>query len=310
MKKLIQLSAIIILLASVASCRKEIPLNLDTYEPKIAVSCLFEQDSNFYFYVTESQSPLDNDTFPALQNATITITNSLGKTETITVMVDHDYYYNTKQEYKSNMKVMPGLTYNVSVDHADFGTATASASVPTGTQISRLDTMSVIEFGFPALRFNLSFKDPAETNYYTLKVFAYAPEVIYDKNTWLPIDTAMTFQEVYYSMPSDGLIGGNGSVFSDELFNGTEYSFSFTVDQYYLDYVMTQLPEFSSERRFMLVELRSLSNEYYKYQTTLNSFWNADGNPFAQPVQVFSNVNGGFGIFAGFGKSSDTLFFD
>jgi hypothetical protein len=58
---------------------------------------------------------------------------------------------------------------------------------------------------------------------------------------------------------------------------------------------------------FLLTELRSISKEYYDYQTSLNEYWNADGNPFAQPVQVFTNIENGFGIFAGFGKSSDTL---
>lgn len=310
MKKLIPFSSLVFLLASFAACRKEIPLNLDTYEPKIAVSCLFEQDSNFYFYVTESQSPLDNDTFPALNNATITLTNSNGESEIITVLTNHDYYFQTKQEYKSSMKVAPGMTYNVSIDHADFKTAFASASVPNGTKITRLDTFSVVEFGFPALRFNLNFSDPVEPNFYTLKVYAYAPEIIYDRTTWMPIDTAMRFQEIYYTLPSDGLFNNNGSVFSDELFNGGNYSLSFTIDKGYLDYMFNQMPSVNDEKPYLLVELRSISREYYQYQTTLESYWNADGNPFAQPVQVFSNINNGFGIFAGFGKSSDTLFFE
>ena len=308
MKSITQLSIIIMIALICQACQKEIDLKLDEYEPKLAISSLFEQDSNFYFSITESQSVLDNDTFPPLQNASITLTNSLGETETITSLVDHVFYYQSKRVYKSNMRARAGLTYNISVSHPNHASASATASISNGVKITSLDTQSVLEFGYPTLRVNMTFQDPPEANYYELKLFAYAPEIIYDQNTWEISDTIMSYQEVYYSFPSDGLIdNGNNSIFSDELFNGKQYTLSFNTDKYYLDYLLEGIEAFPDAEVFLLTELRSISKEYYDYQTSLNEYWNADGNPFAQPVQVFTNIENGFGIFAGFGKSSDTL---
>lgn len=309
MKAFTQLSIIIMIALISQACQKEIDLKLDEYQPKLAINSLFEQDSNFYFSITESQSVLDNDTFPPLENVSIVLTNSLGESETITALVDHKFYYLNKRVYKSEMRARQGLTYDISVSHPNHKTATAKAGIPDGVKITSLDTQTVLEFGYPALRINMTFQDPVATNYYELKLFAYAPEIIHDKQTWETIDTIMSYQEIYYSFPSDGLIdNGGNSIFSDELFNGKEYTLSFNTEKYYIDYLLEGIEAFPDAEIFLLPELRSISKEYYDYQTSMVKYWNADGNPFAQPVQVYTNVEEGFGIFAGFGKSNDTIY--
>ena len=47
------------------------------------------------------------------------------------------------------------------------------------------------------------------------------------------------------------------------------------------------------------LHLQNISKSYYYYRTSLELYKDASRNPFAQPVQVFSNINNGFGIFAG-----------
>ena len=43
--------------------------------------------------------------------------------------------------------------------------------------------------------------------------------------------------------------------------------------------------------------LKNISKSYYDFQSTYGlQDWN-DGDPFAQPVQVFSNIENGIGIF-------------
>ena len=48
-----------------------------------------------------------------------------------------------------------------------------------------------------------------------------------------------------------------------------------------------------------LIYNNNISKSYYYYRTSLELYVDAPRNPFAQPVQVFSNINNGFGIFAG-----------
>jgi len=57
----------------------------------------------------------------------------------------------------------------------------------------------------------------------------------------------------------------------------------------------------------MVATLSSVSEDYYKYNVTLAKYEQTQGDPFAQPVQVYSNIENGFGIFGGYSSFSDTL---
>ena len=50
------------------------------------------------------------------------------------------------------------------------------------------------------------------------------------------------------------------------------------------------------------VILRTTTEEYYKYNYTRDLQASTEDNPFAQPVQVFDNIEGGLGIFAGYNQ--------
>jgi hypothetical protein len=55
------------------------------------------------------------------------------------------------------------------------------------------------------------------------------------------------------------------------------------------------------------LELMNISKEYYDYATSLIKSNEANNNPFAEPVPVFSNVKNGLGCFAGYNKSELVL---
>jgi len=46
------------------------------------------------------------------------------------------------------------------------------------------------------------------------------------------------------------------------------------------------------------LEFRSINEGFYKYTKTLNQWGNVNDNPFASPVQIFSNVDQGLGVIA------------
>ena len=48
------------------------------------------------------------------------------------------------------------------------------------------------------------------------------------------------------------------------------------------------------------VELRTITQEYYKYHSTLARQLIVRQDPFAEPVTIFNNIEGGFGNFSGF----------
>jgi len=53
--------------------------------------------------------------------------------------------------------------------------------------------------------------------------------------------------------------------------------------------------------------LRTVSEDFYKYKITGSVHDNSSDNPFAQPVNVYKNIDNGFGIFAGYSESNFTI---
>ena len=56
------------------------------------------------------------------------------------------------------------------------------------------------------------------------------------------------------------------------------------------------------------VELRTITKEYYKYHSSLARQLIVRQDPFAEPVTIFNNIEGGYGNFSGF--TQDVAFTD
>ena len=72
---------------------------------------------------------------------------------------------------------------------------------------------------------------------------------------------------------------------------------------------------FDSESGFNRVDfqvrVRSVSKEFYQYLLSFDKYQNYSFDPtFSQPVQVFSNVEKGFGIFGGYTAAGMTFIFE
>ena len=95
----------------------------------------------------------------------------------------------------------------------------------------------------------------------------------------------------YDQVRSDSLL--NDDVFSDELFEPDE-----TIIRSAGNYV-------TGDR--MITTLIKISFDYYDFITSFSDAINSNGNPFAVPAPVRSNIDGGLGIFAGYSISRDTF---
>ena len=70
----------------------------------------------------------------------------------------------------------------------------------------------------------------------------------------------------------------------------------------------TQSGTYKSERipdsdKVIRVQLANISKEFYDYQKSLTEHNRTDDNPFAEPVQVYTNVKNGFGCVAGYNRT-------
>ncbi|MEY5049523.1 MAG: hypothetical protein RLZZ175_2882 [Bacteroidota bacterium] len=58
----------------------------------------------------------------------------------------------------------------------------------------------------------------------------------------------------------------------------------------------------------VIVTFYNLSEEYYRYLRSVRLADNANGNPFAQPASIKSNISGGIGIFTNLVYQRDTIY--
>ena len=212
------------------------------------------------------------------------------------------------------VKPLPGKEYRIVAKVPGLPDVSATAVLPNPVKIEKLDTAAIRLVTYrviidgkeytsyeDAMKCNIQFADPLdETNYYLFEVF-------YKYGDQMPIHS-------YHFICKDPVVeeylntaeltnGGSlvGVVFSDKIINGKRYSLNLT---------MGYQAHYSDVRRVIYFHLYSISENYYKYIRTLNLFNAKFGKPLSEPVQVFSNITGGYGIFAGASVSCDSLVFN
>nr|MDA3823724.1 DUF4249 family protein [Bacteroidales bacterium] len=77
--------------------------------------------------------------------------------------------------------------------------------------------------------------------------------------------------------------------FSDEIIDGQKYQLKLEFEDWNASY----------EREYF-VELISMNKAGYLYRKSVREFINSSGDPFSEPVLIYSNIENGFGIFAGY----------
>jgi hypothetical protein len=220
--------------------------------------------------------------------------------------------------YKSDEFPVVGNLYTIEVIKED--TITGSSTVPDSTKIIE----PKIEFptGYDAVNEQyygqLSFEirdNPNVENFYEVLIF-----------TRTQNDLTNTFYYQYYNDPNyiilpDKVVQNEGDwdyspttlFFSDQLFNGKKQQISFSIASGYgiINDVWTSNLE---ENGYVL--LRSISKEYYLYRKfytrhSFNSQIHSDGIRnllfTGEPLDMYTNVEGGLGIVAAFSSTINKI---
>jgi hypothetical protein len=93
-----------------------------------------------------------------------------------------------------------------------------------------------------------------------------------------------------------GELYGSTFFFSDRLFDGNTRKFQVRLDFY-------------SGTADLEIRLTSASRSYWQYRRTIDLYDNSIDDPFSEPVQIFTNIDDGLGIWAGFSASSVVIEF-
>ena len=304
------------------ACQPE-QISLPDTGRKIVLNGLINSDSLIRVYVGKSIYISDSDGLVVqnLDNAKVYIyQNGL-----LIDSLQHDFkginwglFYPSGNYYSKKVKPLPGKEYRIVAKIPGLPDVSATAILPNPVKIEKVDTAVIQivtdrvvidhkEYTYyqDALKCNIKFADPLnETNYYLVEVFYKNYELM-----WPILSERFTCKDpVVEEYLTDGEIaGGNlaGVVFSDKVINGKTYSLNLTVWKNPANSGVGVKP-----REVIYFHLYSISENYFKYIRTLNLYSAKHGKPLSEPVQVFSNITGGYGIFAGAAASCDSLVFN
>jgi hypothetical protein len=288
MKHTIGLILNILLISGLLSCEKYIDFDEDAATSKIVLNAMISPDTSFQVHLSRSLSVIDAGNLSSISNAILAVYDDSGILVE-TLIEDSLGYYNGTQLPEEN------VNYTIIAEALNYTDANATCAIPILTAISAWDTTTINSFPNAAQdekEFQVSFQftdDEQVNNFYMITVLAVYTS--WGQNYSYPLYIATSdpkFGSDYADESSEKLL------FSDLLFNGETTTFDITLNDL-------------SDMSYLILNLYSCSEEYYLYNKSYQTAIEAEGNPFAQPVQVYSNINNGHGIFGGFQVSSKII---
>jgi len=305
-----------IFLILICACQKENVEIPDTGR-KLVINALITTDSLINVRISKSfyfKDPLMGPApFPEFDSAEVRFYKNNIYLDSLYYSIRRNYYgeiYFKSNYWSKDVFPLPGNEYIIKVKKPGFPDATATTIIPGLVKIEKVDTSrTVVVPGYGRdfiMNCKIEFTDPAaEKNYYlinlvTKKLPLGKEYMAFDCND--PV-----IEEEFGSNTMAGKVLKYGYAFSDKLIEGKKYSLNVSFDgSYYWDNPYNPIPRSSYSIYFRLY---SITEDYFKFIQTLNLFNATYMNPLAEPVMVYSNVSGGYGIFAGAAVSTDSIIF-
>lgn len=274
---------LIVFIWSLVACQTTIEIDTSLEKPKLVVNSLFAPDSTWELSLTRSRSIFDNsgnyNFQPVGEGVFVMICDENNSSvDTLTFTPDRNYHYIGK-----TIPVI-GRTYRLQIDVNNEVGLEASSRIPASVPIISTKLDSSLYESEEVVKASIVFHDPQnEVNYYQIKILKKINNSLGDEAIpFSPLDPAL--QNNY----------SNGSLLlSDNYFNGKDYEIRLKVNR--SGYRQSASP--------VRIVLETVSEEHFKYFNTKNVQNKANGDPFAQPSQIFSNINNGLGIFAGYSST-------
>jgi len=316
MKNLITYSFLAFLLILFSSCEDwfETTADLDVPIPesKIVVNSILNDDRPFIATISHSIPVLDE---RYIYNGETRITNATVEVfegeEFLTALEFYEVLNVANAYYGDNLYAAPdfspeiGKEYTIKVSAPGYESVQAVGLIPNPVEI---DDIELTDIDYLSLagegdysEYTLSFTDePSVENYYYIRVFECDQ---YDNcNSWC----LFSLDAVFGASNDDPFAGseidckrGIDSYFRDLTFSDLEKKLEFFVDRNLVNQI-------NSGKNIELF-LGTISKDFYLYSRSVDFQGSNRDNPFAEPVQVYSNVENGYGFFGGASQSRIAL---
>jgi hypothetical protein len=273
------------------SFQQTVDIDLPEHESKLAITAIFEQDSLLRAYVSNSVGVLesfddkvDGASFKLFEN---------GNWVSTFEYVDNSYDGFYRDPLNLENLLEPGNTYKIEVSHPVYGNVIAAQVMPSSPKIDSVKytiggTIDPID-GYEMDEVLLYYSDlPNEENYYMVEIFEEGYFI-----DWQTGDTLDTYSYHNYVSSQDPLVVNGYKVgeysnlvmITDRSFEDSKYVLRFATDMSY------------GEDVYKRIRLTSITEDVYRFQQSLYLYDQSEYNPFAEPVIVHNNIEGGYGIF-------------
>ena len=289
------------------SLRQEVnPDRLNRESAKLVVNCfLSPQDTVLAVKVTRSLPVLgETSTFSYMEDnvtdATVTLTEG-----SRSAVLRYDPKLRYYRAAVSQLPIMAGRTYSVAVQTPTGEQATANTTIPEQVAVTDivLDSAVTKDFGLTTKNYyaRLRWRDPAgKPNFYQVmgnNEYAYVTK--YQPSPKAPLrDTVYQFQGIWYfdggSTNTD--VGRDGQVLES-----TRARLS--IRQSWTNGKQDPSRPVGPLNAYLL----NLNEAYFRYRDAIERQNQVGDNPFAEPVLIPTNIQGGFGCFAGYNRSTLTI---
>jgi hypothetical protein len=316
MKKYILL---LIAACSIISCEKTLPFDDEGLANQLVLNSIISSNKDFTASLTKTRSILENSYsgggLMADGTMDIYLNGELIKSE------------NSPTGYFSTTGIKPKAGDSFRIVMNSYGKQLeAETTIPQKAEVLSVDTTTVInKYNSKSLLYKATIKDLEGDDYY--RILITQESLTLNKNSdgkgtkkyFLNtsersiISDNPVFNSVYNNFGGDVFDTGPNNeynIFPDDYFEGKNYVIQFNTNNYgygfgYGYYPDSYNPSYGENGNSQIIYIRNvvhiqhLSKEFYTYLKYLKLYFHYQGNPFAEPVPVYSNIKNGIGIFAG-----------
>ncbi|MDD2412282.1 MAG: DUF4249 domain-containing protein [Bacteroidales bacterium] len=281
MKKSIQiLVLLIIVICGFQSCTKEVFVEIPDNDPKLVVFS-YLSPSRDSIQITVSRSvPLnhviDYEESLIVSDAVVELRAENADWVRLLFHEGEDVYRISRNDFP----VEQGRKYFLRVSANSFKTVESSIVIPfySDINLSFLKVENSSGNGENSIKYFLKFQDVGGVpNYYGFQAWV---NMYYGESG----NTGVAKQDLY--------MDGFSWVMSDYVFDGKEKVIAFS-SYYFGD---------GNIGDTLFVKVLQTDSHFYHFHSSLESFGYSDGNPFAEPSPIYTNIQNGLGCFAGYSE--------
>ncbi len=293
-----EIAVILLIICLLFSCEKETDIKFENSN-FIVINSFFSPDSIFKVNVSESLSIINSSNVNFIENASIELYEDGN--------IIRELVYDNNGNYFIDYKPLQQKEYKIKVISPEGYNCEAINIIPQKTEIISIDTLTDITKP-DELICKINFEDNQSTlDFYFLEIRTIAGSYTFE----YPLGN---FDTIYYEESIDFDYTDNiieykigtsmityGVIFSDELINGEQKEISITINKYAISDIPNNAIKFY---------LKNISEDFYLYAKSYSMLLDEEIDILAEPIQVYSNISNGFGIFGGYNQFVDSIIYN